>query len=200
MKITKDNTLIILDWDDTLFPTSWILENGLNVYDKNNFHRFKLYFKKLDKILFKLLTKLSFFGSVIIVTNALPEWISVSSKFLLSSYPIIKNTKIISARKIYQNKVNASDWKKHAFHDELTNITKNKNIINIISVGDAEYEYQALINLHHSHDKNKLLKSVKLIKNPSHDALIDQLDVLHNAIPHICLKPYHADLLFENNQ
>jgi len=32
MNIAKCQTLIILDWDDTLFPTTWVTSNRINLY------------------------------------------------------------------------------------------------------------------------------------------------------------------------
>ena len=33
MEFSRKKTLIILDWDDTLFPTSWVLENKIDLTD-----------------------------------------------------------------------------------------------------------------------------------------------------------------------
>ncbi len=35
LNISKNNTLIILDWDDTIYPTSWTIENKI---DQNNYY------------------------------------------------------------------------------------------------------------------------------------------------------------------
>lgn len=198
MKITRENTLIILDWDDTLFPTSWVMKNGFDLSNKMNIKKFSIYFSDLDRRLHMLLTRLKKCGRVVIVTNALPEWVKTSSSVLTKTAPLVKNTKVISARKMYQNIAgNSMEWKKFAFNDELTEMTKRIEINNIISVGDAEYEYQALISLHKNDKKfKKLLKSVRLMKNPSYDGLLDQLNVLHDVFPHICIKRMHADLNF----
>ena len=67
--------------------------------------------------------------------------------------------------------------------------------MNVISIGDAEYEYQALIALSDTKKYHrKYLKSVKFLRYPSHDTLIDQINVLHNAIPHIWVSEQHLDL------
>jgi hypothetical protein len=198
MKITRENTLIILDWDDTLFPTSWVMKNGMDLSNKAHTKKFSIYFSDLDKMLHNLLTRLKKCGRVVIVTNALPEWVKTSSRILINSAPLVKDTKVVSARKMYQNIIgNSMEWKKFAFKDELTEMTKRVNINNIISVGDAEYEYQALISLHKNDKKfGKLLKSVRLMKNPSYESLLDQLNVLHDVFPHICIKRMHADMNF----
>ena len=55
----KDDTLIIIDWDDTLFPTSWIFDNRIDItnkYDKIDtvFHSKVISgYKKLSKKILK---------------------------------------------------------------------------------------------------------------------------------------------------
>jgi hypothetical protein len=93
------------------------------------------------------------------------------------------------------------DWKTMAFRDVVDEEFKNNSLMHVISVGDAEYEYQALIALNDIKDTEtiKYLKSVRFIKNPSHDTLIEQLEVLNIAIPDVWLKRNHLDLLFDTH-
>ena len=53
----SENTLIILDWDDTMFPTSWVTSNKINVNNTNDIENYKLTFVELDQILYQLLIK-----------------------------------------------------------------------------------------------------------------------------------------------
>ncbi len=71
MKITKKETLFILDWDDTLFPTNWIRQNGINLTVSSTRDQYIIYFQELDRVLSKFLKKVISLGKVIIVTNAL---------------------------------------------------------------------------------------------------------------------------------
>lgn len=195
--ISIDHTLIILDWDDTLFPTNWVIKNGINLSVSKTRDQYIYYFENLDIILSNLLHQLVKYGKVIIVTNAMPEWIKTSSYVLPLTHIILKKLKIISARALYQKQChNIMEWKKLAFKNEVANELKNKNYINVISIGDAEYEYMALISLHDWNKKTNILKSIKFMKEPSHDVLIDQLKVLTDAIPAICRKNTHLDLKF----
>ena len=52
MNINNTTTLIILDWDDTLFPTSWISKNNIEFLSNEN--KDLLY----NKFFYKLLNKL----------------------------------------------------------------------------------------------------------------------------------------------
>lgn len=197
-KITKENTLIILDWDDTLFPTTWVMKNGIDVMNFSLKERFIKIFTELDNILSELLVKLQNYGDVVIITNALPVWVKVSSSTLPKTNKILNGLKIVSARKNYKYiSSNMMDWKKLAFKNEITQLINKHNFLNIISVGDAEYEYIALVNLYKATNTDKLLKSIKLMDHPSNEILIDQLKVLTKVIPNVCLNDNHLDLKFK---
>jgi len=184
--------IIILDWDDTLFPTNWITKNKINLSNQNQTTNYVIYFEQLDRILSELLKKISGLGKLIIVTNALPSWIELSSIILPKTFLILKGIRVISARKQFRHITpNIMDWKKMAFR-ELVDELNDSVSTNIISVGDAEYEYEALISLD---DNKKILKTVKFVKDPSYEIIIDQLNVLYDAIPSIVRYPNHLDLI-----
>lgn len=201
----KNNSLIILDWDDTLFPTSWLVKNSIDLTIITDIQKYKLYFAELDNVLYNLLIKLLSIGQVIIITNAMSAWINLSASTLLpNSYNLIqKNIEIISARGSYQNKSNnINDWKRMAFKDEFLKRILKKNIRQIISIGDAEYEYHALINLskYHKYRRGVLyLKAIKLVNSPSYGSLVDQLEVITKQSPQISLADKHLDLVFKSS-
>lgn len=198
IQIKKNQTLFILDWDDTLFPTNWVMKNGINLMSSSTRDQYIIYFQELDRTLSSFIKKLTQMGKVIIVTNALLDWIYVSSVVLPKTYVLLKKVKIVSARGSYKEKSSKMmDWKTMAFRDVVDEEFQNNMIINVISVGDAEYEYQALIALNKQKENTpKYLKSVRFMKNPTHDTLIDQLEVLHLAIPEVWEKNEHLDLKF----
>ena len=196
--MTKNDTLIIVDWDDTLFPTSWSVKNNINLNDMEVRNRYLVYFSELDRILYKLLNKLLDYGDVSIVTNALPKWITISSDVLPNTKYLLKRIKIISARQLYQpTHPQMMDWKKEVFKSEISAEVVKKEYLNIISIGDAEYEYNALIELNKTNTNKKILKAVKLMGTPTHETLLDQLEVLTKAAPNLCLSNYHLDLQFK---
>jgi hypothetical protein len=196
MILAKSRTLIILDWDDTLFPTTWITTNEINLKNNIETEKYRGYFNQIDQDLYNLLKKLTMCGTVIIVTNALLSWIKLSTTILPKTSSILESIKVISARGDYQSKSqNPMDWKKLAFESIIQTITKKIN--NIISVGDAEYEYNALISLFDNNPKTyKLLKSVKFIKYPTKEVLIDQIRVLERASIKIATSKTHLDIKF----
>jgi len=200
MQITKQTTLIILDWDDTLFPTNWVMKRKINLLKASERDQYTDYFQELDRVLFKLLEIVNSMGTVVIVTNAMLNWVDVSSIVLPRTYAILKKVKIISARARYKKiSSSAMEWKRMAFTDVVYDELKTSSPMNIISVGDAEYEYRALISLNNKYkNPNKYLKSVKFMRNPTHDKLIDQLEVLKNAVIDVWSKEQHLDLVFDN--
>ena len=73
--MNEQNTLIIFDWDDTLFPTYWLVSTGINMRSIDDIRKYLVYFKELDTIVSKLLYEALRLGKVIIVTNASIDWI-----------------------------------------------------------------------------------------------------------------------------
>ncbi len=196
-------TLIIFDWDDTLFPTSWMVKNNIDLTNKNTQQKYFILFSNLDSILYKLLTKLTKHGQIVIITNAVKKWIDMSCVMLPKTYAIINNNiPVLSARDLYKTQYpnDITQWKKHTFK-KLAVETDNK-YKNIISVGDAEYEFLATINLYDAkaHSKHKLLKTVRLFPDPSFESLMNQLDLLYNSFDKIITCNRHLDLKFSNNK
>jgi hypothetical protein len=210
MNLSRNRTLIILDWDDTLFPTTWVTTNDINIRNINNTQKsISSYFQQVDIELENLLKLLLKCGHVAIITNAMLNWINISSNILPRTSKILANgdgsfdIEVISARGSYQSiSKDPMDWKKLAFEEILKN-NKFRKVNNIISVGDAEYEYKALINLYDDckNPKNyKLLKSVKFVKYPTNHVLLDQIRVMQDASVKVCTKKTHLDLRFELQQ
>jgi hypothetical protein len=189
------NNIIILDWDDTLFPTTWVNMREIKL-DKNNIE----IFKDLDNLLILLFKNLVNFGEVVIITNAMNIWIDTCLKVLNKTKKIIKkyNIKIISAREEYRKKTNdPTIWKIRSFKKHIKKTYKN-----IISIGDSLSEYRALIELYNS-DKttsNKYYKTIKFINNCRNcDKLIikEQVRTINNNIKNIVYEKRNLDLVFK---
>ncbi len=209
--------IFIIDWDDTLFPTTWVNSNGINLTDTSSVSNYKLYFLELDKTLSKFLDSFNKIGDIYIVTNANIKWIKSCLSILNQTRnSIVKNNiRIVSARDSY-SQVNSSptEWKILTFQDILEDIVKKitRNLkpntcLNILSIGDANYEYIALINLDayfkknlskiSSSNVNYLLKSIKFVEKPEFNYIIDQLNVVHKNQNSIINKLGYIDLKFK---
>ena len=159
--------IFLIDWDDTLFPSSWINSNNINLQNESSINDYKLYFLDLDKVVSGFLDSLNKVGDIYIVTNASLSWIKTCLNILqLTSKTIILNRiRIISARDLYSNRTNsATEWKILTFKNVIMeNLKKLNNIkqntyLNIFSFGDAKYEYIALLNLNNFLIENEMVK------------------------------------------
>jgi len=212
--------IFIIDWDDTLYPTTWINKNSIDVTKSNLLQKYRIYFLELDKTISMLLESLNQISDIWIVTNANLNWIKSCLMGLeLTRKTIIKNgIRIVSARDSYSsNSSSPTEWKILTFQDIMEDIINkiNKKIkpntyVNIISIGDAMYEYMALINLDNfiKSYTNKLqltnsnnefkyfLKNIKFIEKPNFDYIIDQMNVLEKNKNDIVNKLGFMDLKF----
>ncbi|MBA43035.1 MAG: hypothetical protein CMF62_03385 [Magnetococcales bacterium] len=159
----------VLDWDDTLFPTSWIHKKQIDLNNKNIRKQNIPFFVELDDILFKFLIKLLNMSKVVIVTNARMKWIKKTSELIPNTSDLINNyIEIISARDLHEKQFpnNSHKWKELVFRD-IINI-RLSNSKNIISVGDGNSEYLALNKLYELPNfftEYRILKAIKLKKN-----------------------------------
>jgi hypothetical protein len=199
--MNKSKTLIILDWDDTLFPTSWVVKKNINLNDSETINKYKMYFSELDNILYELLINFLKCGKVVIVTNAMTKWVLLSYNVLPNTKNLIKkNIEIISARDICQDKMSGQmdKWKKLIFKQLVSKYFINSSSEKIVSIGDANYEFNALVDLHDGFKKKRFLKAIKFMDSPSYESLLDQLEVLNSCVNNICTSDKHMDLKFEN--
>jgi len=176
------NTITIFDWDDTLYPTTYIMHNHININ----------YFTELDSNLRKLLEKILSYGKVIIITNATVPWVKYCLKQLPRTNELINaRIQIISARQLLTS---ISNWKTNTFIKVINQITSTNIKNNIISIGDADYEYNALVNLNAQLKKPNILKSIKLKSAPSPQLIIKQLKLITYHINDIINKDRHLEL------
>jgi uncharacterized protein (DUF1697 family) len=197
---TKEN-LILLDWDDTILPTSWLLQNKITIENV-------IYSKLIEDLsihqncCYEFFTQLLKCSNIIIITNAEQGWVEESCKKILPRvWPIISNIKIVSARTSYMAIADCPfTWKELAFRVQIEVYVKNNpNIVkNIMSIGDAVYERNALMLV--SKDlknmaSNYYIKSIKFHDNPDIYLLIQQLDIVSTNIIEILKKNSDLDLM-----
>jgi len=209
--------IFIIDWDDTLFPTNWVTTNNIDLRDQQKINKHKLYFLELDKIISEFIDTLHNYGDIYIVTNASLRWIATCMHILPKTKSKIINNmaNIISARESYGSKHDSPyDWKINSFRDVLKSYIgklslNNKQIcnnmrINIMSFGDADYEYIALIKVANFFKDNNIplrfyLKNVKFIEKPHFDKIIHQVKMLHDNIHSIIHLRKYVDLALIHN-
>jgi hypothetical protein len=206
----KNSSIVFIDWDDTLFPTTWVNKNQINI---KNIKNYKI-FIKLDEYIFMLLSKIKKKCNIIIITNALKKWIEncisllPQTKGLICTHNFNSNNNcknkinVISARENYQHIYGSPiDWKIHTFKKIISKYEKIKKIKKIISIGDSIAEYIALVKLYKP-DKKCTFKTIKFIDpsiyihEKSYKFIFDQIKVIFNNFENIESDNANKDLLF----
>jgi len=178
--------LMIFDWDDTLFPTSWIQKHGLLVDGVTISSEQEAQLKRMADSARSTLEKALAIGTVVIVTNAEQGWIEKScKKFTPSLVGLMKKVDMVSARSTYEKYVDSpSEWKRLAFEYEIGQFYQSGSIHqqrNIVSLGDSFHELHALAAVTRNM-ANCYAKSVKLLEAPSIQQLIDQHGMLTGSL------------------
>ena len=87
-------TTILIDYDDTLLPTTYLEENGIRIGSsaaKDEIIKTKLH--ELDVQIVKFLENCYKWGNPIILTNAEKEWVLMSAKAFLRKQLNLKKLK-----------------------------------------------------------------------------------------------------------
>jgi hypothetical protein len=190
---TTEATLIILDWDDTLLPSTWLQQNQLQIVAESPApnEEQKAMLRKVARSAIKILLSAKQLGQVTIVTNAEKGWVELScSKFLPEIFPLLEGIKIFSARSTFEHSQpqNPIHWKRLAFRKEINTFLQASSPSsevcrkNLISVGDSMSERTALLEATEGRDCWR--KSLKFIERPSPEHLMRQQKLLN-----ACLEP-----------
>jgi len=100
--------------------------------------------QEIDKIAAEILERALELGEVCIVTNSVEGWVDYCSQtFMAQTYEIIVNRKvpIVSARERSEAEFpnDPQRWKTEAFANLISDLS-NETVLNMISVGDSNYE------------------------------------------------------------
>jgi hypothetical protein len=172
-------TISIFDWDDTLFPTSFLSAVGFDKVETET--RVQMILSKIDKCVYKLLQKALRVGRTYIVTNAMKNWVETSSEMYLPlTYGLISKNEIsvVSARAQYE-KSHPNDpkrWKQEAFLDIKASLEKSV-FTNMIVAGDSTIELEAAQHVSKGLEQ-AILKTIKLKQGPSLEELSKQLETV----------------------
>jgi hypothetical protein len=144
---------ILIDYDDTLLPTTFLEENGITTHSK--LEKDSLTYQQLHELdtqVVKFLNLCYKFGNPIILTNAEKGWVLHSSKaFIPHTYKILSKMEIHSARERFSKQYkHARDWKKMLLLNDLKSTLLKSNFV--ISIGDSEYERSAVVHFCSKHE------------------------------------------------
>jgi len=196
---TKEETLIISDWDDTLNISNMLVGEYARYASMLEEcpeipKELQPIFDVVAKATKEFLTEAQKYGRVIIVTNASEGWVQISCKrFMPSIYDLVTSFTIISARECYEEYTPSPHlWKQYAFRDILlTQFLKTPDIRkNIISVGDGTAEQYAIRSLRAScYGKTNIdlitIKSIRIIGMVKEGVMARQLKFITDSLDKI---------------
>lgn len=201
-----DQTVIIFDWDDTLCPSSVCLDkHGLSsaepVADEDLAS--KLHELSLD-VAALLERACEFAAEVAIVTNAGAGWVeAVCKSWMPELSPLLRNVEIVSARADWEpvGITSPTEWKMMAFRtiiDRFYSRYHGQSWKNIVAVGDAPYEHEALRRVveeaPESCGEHCRSKSVRFMTKPSLVQLRFQVRTLRETLDTIALYDGELDI------
>lgn len=174
------NTLIILDWDDTLMCTTFI---SLKKDTLSNKEMSLIFF--LGERVSHFLMECKKFGKVIILTNSAKTWVnSTSEKMLKIPKDVSENIEIISARDKYvKESKSKKEWKKLAMEELIDEYKKaNKGLIhlslNLLCISDSSEDIKLFKNIKEKFNEWIFLSTVKLKEKPSPLVMINQIQFM----------------------
>lgn len=194
-EITETTPIIILDWDDTLLPTSWLHTQQRDAECElmraecvlacagSLSDRARRQLRALDGELVTLLSVLARLGTVLIVTNASEMYVSLTAAAFLpytATWMRANEVCVMSARDLYETAypTNVAAWKQCAFRDVVAAWQATHFGVPpacLVSVGDSQYERDAVRALATQCER---VKSIKLKEFPRCRDLVAQAKFL----------------------
>ena len=187
-------TEIIFDWDDTLFPTTWLRSLSAELRWQDPVNQGSPYFpvfRDIAQRVAKLLHIASELGSVSIVTLGAPSWLRHS---LLNFIPEVhqamadRQVKVAFARdeidptQVEHDSIQLKSRAMHRLLNQFYSHYPGQSWKNVVSIGDSLFERQALVDVIEGHDqpegKRCRCKTLKLADAPDLEQFNSQLDLL----------------------
>lgn len=181
---------MIFDWDDTLFPTSY-----LNPVDDTQYEalreRFQPALLQIEEEAIKLIKLCLKDALVVVITNAKKGWVEFSSSFFMPKLHALMMRgylRVLSARVDYEEMFpfDTFKWKEMAFQKlwREENFLDKAAILNLIAIGDSDYEMEAA-KLFASQSDRCLVKLVKMRESPTFDELHKELVIINERYQYI---------------
>eukprot|EP00391_Amoebophrya_sp_Ameob2_P007762 CAMPEP_0178998764 /NCGR_PEP_ID=MMETSP0795-20121207/9684_1 /TAXON_ID=88552 /ORGANISM="Amoebophrya sp., Strain Ameob2" /LENGTH=440 /DNA_ID=CAMNT_0020691459 /DNA_START=69 /DNA_END=1394 /DNA_ORIENTATION=- len=170
-------------------------------YDKLVHDKHKLQLDQVAQKLIWLLKKAKTLAKVVIVTNAETGWIELSCKAWLSAaLPEVLSCRLVSARSSYEQPSGSKSpagWKADAFRDVVRDFYITRSWKNIISIGDAPHEREAVFRIQaDANHPSCRVKSVKLQVRPKVPEVLRQMNRLAESLPDVIAADCNLDLEF----
>ena len=173
----SDMPVIIFDWDDTLFPTSFLANLGLHIEGPDAPAEIQSKLDIFSQCMLLTINQAKNYGRVVIVTNAETGWVELTSaKFMPQVAAEICQLPILSARSTFEPRgfVKPLEWKEQAFAFVLeSHIAHLQSFTGTMwSIGDSIHERDAVIRVCEA--AGLIYKSVKMMDRPDLTVLYRQ--------------------------
>eukprot|EP00929_Paragymnodinium_shiwhaense_P108476 TRINITY_DN7478_c0_g2_i2.p1 TRINITY_DN7478_c0_g2~~TRINITY_DN7478_c0_g2_i2.p1 ORF type:complete len:336 (+),score=82.56 TRINITY_DN7478_c0_g2_i2:95-1102(+) len=211
--MAPDQTIIIFDWDDTLCPSTFMRRhcgstrgNSMNAPIEQQMQQ------ELDRLVdqvIPLLRAAQAMGKVVLVTNARRPWVDTScAKYIprlqehLKGIDVIyameylsdaEATRALTTNTLVQSKARAMKAAVGDFYSRYA----NQSWKNLISVGDALYEHEAIRQVAEERpgqSKKCRTKTMKLIESPTVSGLALELSLVENWLAKVVLHDGDVDI------
>jgi len=203
-----NQTIIILDWDDTICPsTTCMRQHGLSVMGPRPGGELARRLQVLAyeaKQLIEVAATLA--DKVVVVTNAEEGWVNLScTAWLPDLLETVEKCEVASARSQFEPTGISSPagWKARAFEEVIERFYQrypNQSWKNIISIGDAPHEREALARVVRMapifRGRRCRSKSIKFVLRPSIEQLVRELHMLRDSLREIVLHDDDLDMHF----
>jgi len=179
--------LILLDWDDTIMPTTYLQRRGIDLTTNEVPEDVTATLKHYGEYAANTLRALLLHGNVVIVTNAEWGWVELTAaRFLPAVEPLLRDVECVSARSTFEPKgfVTPAEWKTEAFAQVANLRFADCRGMPVLSIGDAKHEREAVHRL--ALRCGIVPKSVKLMVLPDVEMLQREHELLFDQVHHLC--------------
>ena len=114
MKYIYALLVVILDWDDTVFPSSYLVATGHGLEEPHIEATVLAELQVLEEVASRFLLEIQKHATCVIVTNAEAGWVELSAaRFMPKLASVVNKLRIVSARTTYERYYPDSpvDWK-----------------------------------------------------------------------------------------
>ena len=190
----KKETVFLLDWDDTLMCTTFVLNIDRPLSEEE-----QKIVTNLGKKVSKFLGECKKYGKIIIMTNSNEDWMKKTALDYLKLRPeIFKDVKIISTRDKYLEKgIEKKKWKEIALEELF--MKYDEKIENLICASDSERDIEVFKNLAKS-KKGINISTIKFKRKPSPIIMIRQIKFLNKNLSGIIGSNKNYYLIKEKQQ
>lgn len=203
-----NQTIIIFDWDDTICPsTTCMRQHNLSVMGPRPTGELARRLQALAyeaQLLLEVAATLA--DKVVVVTNAEEGWVNLSCRaWLPELLETLEKCEVASARSQFEPTGISSPagWKARAFEEVIERFYQrypNQSWKNIISIGDAPHEREALARVVRGapifRGKRCRSKSIKFVLRPNIEQLVRELQMLRDSLREIVLHDDDLDMHF----